>query len=293
MDQRETPERTALIMVNFSSHELIEANFGGGRTGPTITVVVVDNFTSSEESRAIGLVCDREGWTLIRNPSNLGFGAAMNIGVRRAHVVGCTAVVLINPDASISPKCLGGLIERVSADPSAVISPRIVLPDGRPWFVGGEVLVEEGRTTTRAGSDSAGPFGWVSGACLIVTIELFTAFEGFDEDYFLYWEDVDLSWRAVAAGGHLIVADDLTVVHSVGGTQAGAGKSPLYVYYNCRNRLIFARKHLTESETRRWRASSVAYARAVMLRGGRRAFLRNPVRLTLAGISGTLAGLRG
>ena len=65
----------------------------------------------------------------------------------------------------------------------------------------------------------------------------------------MYWEDLEFSFRCRQLGGELVVPD-LTAVHAVGGTQGASGKSPLYRYYNCRNRLLFARRNLSRRQSR-------------------------------------------
>ena len=171
-----------------------------------------------------------------------------------------------------------------------VQSPRVERPDGSLWFSGGTVSIERGMPRTRVGSDSSAPAGWLSGACIMFSEEVWVASGGFNDKYFLYWEDIDFSFRCVAAGARLEVTVEAVAVHSVGGTQPGEGKSPTYVYYNCRNRLLFASLHLDAKDVRHWLALSLDYGREIVLRGGRRAFFRRPVQLLLAAVRGTVAG---
>jgi len=115
---------------------------------------------------------------------------------------------------------------------------------------------------------------------------------GFDEPYFLYWEDVDLSVRVERAGGRLVVRTDLEVVHDAGGTQGeqhGRAKSDTYYSFNCRNRLLFATRHLDRGDLLRWIAATPAVSREILLRGGRRQLLHSP-RPLLAAVRGSLAG---
>ena len=93
------------------------------------------------------------------------------------------------------------------------------------------------------------------------------------------------------AGGRVVVRRDLVVTHLVGGTQTAVGKSDLYLRFNCRNRLLFAAQHLTDDELAGWLRSSPAHARRVLLRGGRRALLRRPVRPAWSVLRGTVEGL--
>lgn len=285
------PSRLGVVVVNYGSHRLIESNLGALANGLSdFVAVVVDNFTTSEEASAIAQTCKRSGWVLVANETNVGFGAAMNIGLDAACNLGADILLMINPDASISSQGVEELVRLVRADSTIMVSPTILRPDGETWFGGGSVLVAQGLTTTRAGSDSTAPNGWLTGACLAVQTSLWSKIGGFDEDYFLYWEDVDLSWRCVAAGGALVVASDILATHTVGGTQSSLGKSSLYVFYNCRNRLVFASKHLNSRDQKRWLWVSGRYARSVILRGGRKNFVRRPLRLVAAAVGGTASG---
>lgn len=293
MPNDEVTPRLGLVTVNYGSRELIAQNFVGLTNAAfPLSIVVVDNFSSAEESRALAELCDGQGWSLVALEKNAGFGVGMNVGVAQAKALGCTEFVMLNPDARITDDVLESLADRIRADRGLLLSPRVVKPDGGRWFDGGIVAIREGSTRTSMGSDSSAEGGWLSGACLAVHDDLWTSVGGFDDRYFLYWEDVDLSWRVVSAGGRLAVASDLEVVHSVGGTQPGQGKSSTYVFYNCRNRLLFARTHLTEKQARAWVRSSVRYAYVVLLRGGRRALLKHPFTLISAAIRGTIAGGR-
>ncbi|WP_165070206.1 glycosyltransferase family 2 protein [Marisediminicola senii] len=296
-DASATDRALALIVVNYGSHDLVAENLASLRfAGLAASIVVVDNYTTDAERDAVRQLCASRGWTLVAHDDNVGFGAGVNAGVAAAHRMGCTVFMLLNPDAAITDETVAAL-HRLSVDhPMTVFSPTVVRPDGSRWFDGGTVLVREGRTSTAPGTDSSAPGGWLSGACLLVHQELWQRVGGFDDSYFLYWEDVDFSWRCVAAGGRLEVVPTLEVTHAVGGTQGasaarGAGKSPTYVYFNCRNRLLFAALHLTRRQAARWLLGSVGYAWAVLLRGGgRRGILNRPVALPAAAIAGTVAG---
>jgi N-acetylglucosaminyl-diphospho-decaprenol L-rhamnosyltransferase len=233
----------------------------------------------------------REGWALIAPALNLGFGAGMNAGVSHLISRGCQRLLLLNPDALIDEAGVRTLAEGCAANPASLQSPRIERPDGTVWFAGGTIDLDTGRTSTRRGSDSSTANGWLTGACLMVHASLWQWLGGFDERYFLYWEDVDLSWRCAEAGGALVVREDVTVVHGVGGTQTGAGKSPAYVYFNIRNRMLFAATHLDRRRVLRWFLHSPGYAAAILQRGGRRDLARNSGPLLLAALRGSWRGI--
>jgi GT2 family glycosyltransferase len=169
---------------------------------------------------------------------------------------------------------LSALVTTVRSHERALVAPRILRPDGGVYSRGLTYLHRaDGTMSGRRTAPDDVP--WLSGACLALGAELWAGLGGFDEDYFLYWEDVDLSWRAVALGARLEVVDDAHVVHDEGGTQESRGraKSETYYRYDIRNRMLFARKNLAPAEVRRWRRALPRAARAVALRGGRRQFV--------------------
>jgi GT2 family glycosyltransferase len=280
----------AVVVVNYGSSALLEENLAPAALADAgFRVVVVDNFTVSGEVERLRELASRSGWDLVALAENAGFGAGCNAGVAHARELGCDAFVLLNPDVVVDAEILRALVAHVRRDPAALVSPTIRRPDGRLWFAGGDLLLERGTTgmVPLGGAPAGEP--WVPGTCLAVHAQLWDRLAGFDEAYFLYWEDVDLSHRCVVAGGSVVTRTDLEVVHSVGGTQ-GAGKSALYYRYNCRNRLLFAARHLSSPLVLRWLATTPGYTREVLLRGGRRQFVQRPS-LALAAVHGTAAGI--
>jgi GT2 family glycosyltransferase len=256
-------------------------------------VHVVDNHSGDDERRAVRDLARERGWSLVEL-DNVGFGAGMNAGVEQARAAGADTLLLLNPDASITAADLALLVASTRAEPLTMLSPLIVLPSGRTQFRGSQVLVREGRTRAADGSDPALEDAWLAGTVLVLGLGLWDAIGGFDDDYFLYWEDVDLSWRCTAVGGRLLVDTRVRAVHDVGGTQATAhpqAKSTTYYYWNCRNRLLFAARHLGPRDRLRWALRTPGYAVEVLLRGGRRQ-LAHPVAPVGAVLRGSLAGLR-
>jgi N-acetylglucosaminyl-diphospho-decaprenol L-rhamnosyltransferase len=288
-----TPPSTArlgIVVVTFGAAELLDENLATIDTDVLAAdVVIVDNFHSTAARNAISAIAHAHGWTVLPMSANLGFGAAANHGVRHAESLGCSSFLLLNPDARISADSIRELWHACESAPMTMQSPRIIRPDGTVWFRGGNLDVRSG--IILRGDDGGDVARWLTGACLMVHRDLWRRLGGFDPDFFMYWEDVDLSRRALAAGGRLRVRPELTAVHEVGGTQDAAGKSSGYYYFNCRNRLLFAAKHLPAAELRRWIIATPSASMRVMLRGGgRRRLLTSPATVW-AGLRGSAAGL--
>lgn len=289
----------AIIVVNFGSTDLLRANLAAvaAEVVPD-AVVVVDNLSTSDERERVRALSAAQGWHLVELPVNAGFGAGMNAGIERARALGTDIWLLLNPDATIDGPSVTRLTNAVTASPGVVVSPRVVDSAGRTFFAGADVYLRDGRiagAARRAGSSAGQRWEWLSGACLMVSASAWDAAGGFDDEYFLYWEDVDFSRRVVESGGGVAVIEDAIAVHDEGGTHREAkvarGKSTIYYYFNIRNRLVFAAKHLGEDGFARWSRSAWRSAWATLLQGGRRQFLR-PVRPLGAAVRGVRDGRR-
>ncbi len=284
-------------MVNYASSDLLVSNLVGLST-PWTKIVVVDNLSTHEERVRVRALADQHGWELVELPDNRGFGPGVNAGARRAAGLGCASVLLLNPDVEVTADVVEELRAAALAEPYALVSPRLVDLDGRVVFAGSSLNLVDGRIRSAVKAKAAPdprsrPFEWLTAACLALSTELWDAVGGFDEDYFMYWEDVDFNYRCRAAGARIVLREDLQAVHDQGGTQGprrGRAKSGLYYYYNNRNRMLFAVRYLTGPEIRRWIATTPRISYEVWLHGGRRQLLETPGR-ALSAARGAASGM--
>lgn len=285
----------AVVVVNYGSSALVDSNLGAtADDAAPAHVVVVDNYSTPQERAQITELCARRGWELVAPADNTGFGMGMNAGAMRAFELGATELLLLNPDARIDAASIDVLRAAVAGPGHTMASPIVRSPDGRVWFGGLDLYLADGTirgTKHRADFPAAERIEWLSGACLWITRDVWDLVGGFDDDYFLYWEDVDLSARLLAAGGEVVVVADAVAWHDEGGTHRGAGqraeaKSETYYYFNIRNRMLFAARHLDDDGIRAWSRTSLRAAKAILLRGGRRQFLRPvpPLRAAYRGL---------
>jgi N-acetylglucosaminyl-diphospho-decaprenol L-rhamnosyltransferase len=283
--------RLGIVVVNYGSSRLLQENLAAidRRALQEPVVVVVDSRSTASERRALLALARRHGWLAETPDTNVGFGAGMNRGVRRAIDAGCTAFLLLNPDVTIDATAIAALVRASVAHPTTVLSPRLTLPDGSPWFAGARLDRRTGLTRYRPDGPPGARDRWLSGACLLITRACWELIGGFDDRYFLYWEDVDLSQRVLERGGDLRVVDDVVAVHSVRGTQRPGGMSTTYCRYMCRNRLVFAATHVSPRDRLRWLVRGPHYARRILLSDGRAAVLRRPSLVAAAAV-GTTAG---
>ena len=281
----------AVVTVNYGSSALIRENFAELDLSPRGRLVIVDSFSSQAEREAVRRVAADLGAECVLLDDNRGYGGGTNAGAARALELGAEVIVPLNPDARIGAADLRRIVEAAQGTRD-LVSPRIVTGSGKNWFAGADLYLDDGTTAGRAARERLAGRPrreWATGACFALSSAVWSQLGGFDEEYFLYWEDIDLSHRVLDAGGALVLDHDAVVVHDEGGTHVDEtrdhAKSPTYYYYNIRNRMMYARKHLDRDGVRRWRRSDLRVGYRILLQGGRRQLLSAaPWRAYLRGI---------
>jgi GT2 family glycosyltransferase len=153
---------------------------------------------------------------LIDHRKNVGYGAAINMAVARATG---DVLILLNSDISLDVTGLTDLVAAVQAEPSTIWAPALrsggKVVYGRKFYTARTLL--QARFPRLRGpleiTDPTAHVDWVLGACVGIDRAFFTRLGGFDSRYFLYFEDVDLCWRAWEAGGAVRVLPSVTVEH--------------------------------------------------------------------------------
>ena len=195
--------------------------------------VVVDN--APEERVGTHAREALPGVRVIENPVNVGFAKAAN---QAAAAATGGVLVFLNPDTRVLPGSLEALVRFVESDPErGLVGGRTLAPDGRvdpqscwgfpsTWSAlcfatGLSRLFRRSRlfdpeSLGRWSRDSVQPVGVVTGCLLATTREVWAALGGFDERYFLYGEDLDLSRRAWGRGYRPSITPEAVIVHHVG-----------------------------------------------------------------------------
>jgi GT2 family glycosyltransferase len=234
----------AVIIVNFNSGDALGATLASleaGLSGCDWQAIVVDNASQDGSQEA---ATRYRSVTLLRQAANSGFAAGVNRG---AAATSAPLVLILNPDCRLASGAVRSLTDEMERHPDCgVIGPKILDPDGAlqesargdPNMLTGlfgrtsalsrrlprlslvrRNLVSE--SLSKAGHASE-RVDWVSGACMLVRREAFQQVRGFDEGYFLYWEDADFCRRLRNAGRETRYMPSATVVHDVGQSSRNA-----------------------------------------------------------------------
>jgi len=196
---------TSVIIVNYNGGEtLLNCLASLVQTiGPECEIIVVDNASTDNSAEWVGLEFPQI--VLIRSQTNLGFGGGNNLG---AYYAQGDYLIFLNPDTCVESGWLEALLEPFATNPHiGLVTSKIVLaerPDqintcGNAIHLTGITLCR-GMGAPRKAFDRAEAVSAVSGAAFAMRRSLFETLDGFDEEFFLYMEDTDLSWRAQLAG---------------------------------------------------------------------------------------------
>jgi GT2 family glycosyltransferase len=147
-----------------------------------VRLVLHANSPVDEQSlREIAAVIDMK---VSQSGENLGFARAQNRLMAQAFAAGAAYYLAANPDGFFHPECLRHLLRMARQQEGKALIEGMQFPSEHPKQYDPRTL----------------DTGWASGACLLIPRVIWETIGGFDENFFLYGEDVDYSWRARRAG---------------------------------------------------------------------------------------------
>jgi GT2 family glycosyltransferase len=241
------------VIVSYNSRDTLRDCLEPLAATPDVNVIVVDNASTD---RSLEVVADLPVRSIDAG-RNGGFAVGCNLGLAAGDA---PLVLFLNPDARIRPSDLEHMAAALAEEPDvALVGPKLLDKEGR--------VVPSVRRYQRAGSAWAQALflhrllpraawaneivrdpsfyervahpEWLSGACMLVRRDALEQIGGFDEDFFLYCEDMDLCARLRAAGHRIRYEPSATVNHDGG---QSAPRASLFAVL-ARSRTRYARKH--------------------------------------------------
>lgn len=248
-------DKVTAVSITFQSVALAESL--GATLRRFAHVVIVDN--ASTDGCADVLAKLVPAASVIRNTVNKGFGSANNQGVA---LVKTPYALLLNPDCEISDDALHALIDTAERYPqAAIIAPQgwrskdNVQPSYRHAFYEhrpkGSYHIPDGTCSAK----------WLHGCCLLVRVDAFRQFGGFDERFFLYYEDDDLCLRALQSGYDCLLEPQATVLHIGGASSTPSWRTDFFKQYHFfRSRHLIIGKYLGKAAAWRYSTKTVLAA---------------------------------
>lgn len=198
---------------------------------------------------------------IINNKFNNGFAGGQNTGIEYALKQKADFILILNNDTIVSYNLLKNLlVPLINSQTNGISVPKIYFTNGHEfhkkqykaeelgkiiWYAGGSIdwknvvglhrgvdEVDSGQYDTMVETETA------TGCCMLIKREVLEQTGKFDERYFLYYEDADLSMRVKKTGFKIIYQPDGIIWHDNAGSTGGSGSS-MQDYYISRNRLLF------------------------------------------------------
>lgn len=220
-------------------------------------VIVVDN-QSTDDSCLV--VKEKYSWVkLIENSDNLGFGKANNVAIRQAKG---RHILLLNPDTIVQKQTLVESMSYLDAfDDVGAVGVKMLdgsgvfLPESKRGLPTPLVAFYKAFGLTKLfphskhfaryylghlSSDEVCDMEVLAGAFIMAKAEVLQSCDGFDEDFFMYGEDIDLSYRIIKKGHRISYLPDSPIIHFKGEC---AGRNSVWVERFYEAMQLFSRKH--------------------------------------------------
>lgn len=293
--------RVAVVLLNFRQPELTRLCLQdlAAVVGVALSVLVIDNGSGDDSAATlgpfVGTLPGPHRFAFLGLDENRGFTGGMNRGLRWADEQDLTFVLVLNNDVRLAADAIAPLVAVLENDARVVaVGPTVLLPDGTVWAEGGDVafapnalrLNGHGKVP-RPRDNGPEQVGFLPCACVLFRRADLARIAGFDEDYFMYWEDVDLCARLRRGGGRIVWLPWVRVEHAAG-SSSGGGRSPLRKYLMARNAVRYLKSHGGPAGWFGWLLFDVLLWPVTFVSGPAAAWAK--LRGTLAGIGGGAVG---
>jgi GT2 family glycosyltransferase len=210
-------QQTSAIVVAYNSGQFLQECIASlYNTHPEVEIIIVDN--ASTDGAVVRAKAEFPAVEVVRNIGNAGFGAGCNLGMASA---GREYLAFLNPDTVVTDGWLQALVCPLIEDPSiGLVTPKVLMrDDGDRINVAGlnvhlsGISMCRGLGLPRTALAEPAEVAAISGVAFAARREVFRAVGGFDEDFFLYMEDVDLSLRTWLAGYRCLYVPEALVLH--------------------------------------------------------------------------------
>lgn len=251
-----------IVIVNWNSGEHLKRSIESVieyEDGFVSAVFVVDNGSKDKSADLIFDAPTPFKISLIKNKENLGFAKGCNIGANKGLA---DWIIFLNPDAKLLPGSLREIAKFISSEKSqsiGIIGPQNINPAGAIARSCSRLPSKLSLLSDSSGISRIKPLNRLSqkmlewdhasssyvdqviGACYVVSRDIFNQLGGFDERFFVYFEEVDFALRAKNLGYGTYFLSESRIFHYGGGTTENAKGARLYYSLSSRNK--YAKKH--------------------------------------------------
>lgn len=258
-------KKIALIILNWNQPQLtietIDSIFHCTKKGFNYHLFLIDNGSSdSSLSQFEKIYKKNDNVSILESGKNLGYAGGNNYGLRKALKKDFDYYLIANNDIIVAPDFLQKLFDDIQKYPNSILTPKIYFAPGYEFHKDRYQKNEIGKVIWGVGSqidwkniygsnigidevdhgqyDQSQPkIDFISGCCFLVSKDVLNKIGVFDERYYLYMEDSDLTTRAIKFGYHLRLVPESIIWHR--NSASSKPGSSLQDYFITRNRLLF------------------------------------------------------
>jgi GT2 family glycosyltransferase len=254
-------KKLAIVIVNWNSFELTRDTLHSlqNTSYQNYDCIVVDN--GSNDDSAHQLESQFSNIILLRADENKGFTGGNNIGMQFALDKGYEYIMMLNNDVEVEPHFLEPLIEKLNNNENlAAVQPLIYFHHDKNiiWNAGSTYNALFGICSTpnynqrddeHAQMHIQKSVDWITGCAFMIRAAVLQQVGLLKQGYFIYYEDVDLSFRIKAAGYQMAYVPSSVIYHIAGMSHKSKEKgkegfvSAKVHYLNARNRIWFLKQH--------------------------------------------------
>lgn len=251
-----TINKISIVILNYNSTEHTRKCLDSCLTldYPMYDIILVDN--ASRDKRYRRIIQQHPEIILIENDKNLGFSGGNNTGIRYAIEHGAEFILLLNNDTTVASDLLAQLATNWhSLDKPGALGCKVLMMN-QPHVInsfGCNLTYRPLRVSHRYKGENDGQHlnsiqetDYIHGCALFTSKQVLETVGLLDDNYFLYWEDVDFSFRIKRAGYKLYCTPKAKVWHHISGSSTSVGRTPAMQYYGVRNMLLFVSKNIPE-----------------------------------------------
>lgn len=235
----------SFIIVNYQSRQFLQQCIKSiYEHAPAVPCEIL---LANNDSEPLLNFLEKPGLKILENQSNVGFGQACNLAAKESNG---EILFFLNPDTELKTSNVDDLV-KAFVDPNlGIVAPVLVMASGaiQPWSAG--KTITPWRTLLNNLGDKQDDFfqkqimpseaDWVSGGAFAIRKKTFLECGGFDEKFFLYFEDIDLCKRLRSLGKKIIILSSVKVLH-LGGQSISDIKKQKDFYYQSQD--YYFKKH--------------------------------------------------
>ncbi|EKD46680.1 MAG: B-glycosyltransferase, glycosyltransferase family 2 protein [uncultured bacterium] len=236
----------SVIILNYKSERYLDDCIESIRRHASdveYEIIIVNN-----DADPLKNIWSEQNIQIINNTTNEGFSSACNKG---AKIANGKALFFLNPDTEIKTGNISELLSAFENSAVGIVAPQLILTDGKvqPWSAGHEVTLWDTirnnfgyvRSEELWNATTPTRVDWVSGAGLIIEKSLFKSINGFDENFFMYFEDVDLCKKVSLLEKKVLLMPSVKILHFGGQSFLNDERKQKRLYYDSQD--YYFKKH--------------------------------------------------